>query len=94
MTINEHHADLRAEIAALRAELAALKATAMTEKPILNREEAAALMGVTLDRLASIEEHTPSLVRTAGVRLMYSGRPTIRYRRAALLAWLEGRAAE
>lgn len=62
-----------------------------TDKPILNRENAAALLGITVDRLASIEANDPDLVRAAGVRLTYSGRPTIRYRRAALLAWLEGR---
>lgn len=60
------------------------------EKPILTREEAAAALGVTTEALASMEANDPDLVRAAGVRLTYRGRPTIRYRRIALYAWLRG----
>lgn len=63
------------------------------ERPLLFRVEAAALLGVTLDELARMEAADPDLIRSAGVRTTYHGEPTIRYRRAALVAWLEGRAA-
>lgn len=65
----------------------------MTARPILTRKEAAAFIGVTLDELARIESADDTFVRSAGVRTTYHGRPTIRYRRAALVAWLDGRAA-
>lgn len=60
---------------------------------ILTRKQAAAKIGVTLRALASIEANDPQLVRCAGVRLMYRGEPTIRYRDDALEAWIQGRVA-
>lgn len=62
----------------------------MTERPILNRKETAALIGVTLEELARMEAEDDSIVRAAGVRTTFGGKPTIRYRRVAVLRWLQG----
>lgn len=62
----------------------------MDARPIVTRKEAARLIGVTLAELGRMEDAGDDIIRAAGVRTTFHGQPSIRYRRVALLAWLDG----